>query len=258
MFPSSVLIRTRYVRVAESWLDEVPEQQSGQLAALRADVVYFREALRDTSSTGFYRAASRHGMINLAQPPETLLDAMNPGFRNEVRRAAKEGVQSHLVRVSPDAPHFTAELADYTKFHTERKLIAMPHHSLRIYATAGMLWSATASIDQIPIRTHFYICSAREALLIASFPRTLRGDIKPVARGWANRRLHFDCVAHFHQAGCLRYNLGGIGNAGSSNNEDIIKFKMEMRPETAIRYSYAQALSFKGHLFLLARKFVRG
>ena len=258
MLLSPVLIRTRPVRVAESWLDEDPALQRDQLVAKGVDVAYFREALRDTSDTGAYRASSRHGVISLTQQPDALLDAMNPGFRNEVRRAAKEGIQSCIVQARPNAPQLSAELIDYDAFHAERGLIAMPHTSLHLYASSGMLWSATAALGQTPIRTHFYIASAQEALLIASFPRTLREGIKPAAKGWANRRLHFDCMQHFHQAGCLRYNLGGIGNAGSSNNEDIIKFKMEMRPEIGLRYSYAQALTLKGRLFLLARKFVRG
>jgi len=134
----------------------------------------------------------------------------------------------------------------------------MRRHHLILYATHGLLWSATAKLDQTPIRTHFYICSGQESLLIASFPRTSQLDnIKTNIKGWANRRLHYDCIEYFHQAGCSRYNLGGIGNPGSSGNEDIIKFKMEMRPEISLRYTYAMPATAKGHIYLLARKFFR-
>jgi hypothetical protein len=255
---SPILIRDRHVRVAESWLDSQPDLQQGSLRAQGADVVYFREALKDARDAKLYRASARHGVIALDRPPETLLDAMNPGFRNEVRRAAKESIQSCIAPADPDSPGFAQALCDYDAFHAERGLTTVPHRNLRTYSKHGMLWLATASLGLTDIRTHFYICSAQEALLIASFPRTQgQGEIKPAAKGWANRRLHYDCIQHFHHAGCLRYNLGGIGNTGSTNNQDIIKFKMEMRPEIGLRYSYARPLTAKGHLYLLVRKFLR-
>lgn len=251
-----VIIRERYVRVAESWLDNEPDQQWAPLRAQRADVVYFRDAVDDVQDANLYYASSRHGVITLDRPPAALLDAMNAGFRNEVRRAAREGIHSCIALAKPSNSEFVGELLDYDLFHADRGLQAMPHHNLNVYARHGLLWSATVKIDQTPIRTHFYICSGHESLLIASFPRThQRNDIKAAAKGWANRRLHYDCIEHFYNAGYLRYNLGGIGNAGSANNEDIIKFKMEMSPEISLRYTYARPLTAKGYLYLLARKF---
>lgn len=250
-----VIIRERYVRVAESWLDDEPDQQWETLQALGADVVYFRDALDDVQDAKLYYTSSRHGVVTLDREPASLLDAMNAGFRNEVRRAAREGIHSCIAPSTPSDSEFAEQLRDYDLFHADRGLQAMPHHNLNVYAKHGLLWSATAKIDQTPIRTHFYICSEHESMLIASFPRThQRNDVKAAAKGWANRRLHYDCIAHFQNAGYLRYNLGGIGNAGSANNEDIIKFKMEMRPEISLRYTYARPLTTKGYLYLLVRK----
>lgn len=258
LYSQPVLIRERLVRVAESWLDIQPAEQTDVLRAQGADVVYFRESLHDIRDATHYHASSRHGVISLDQQPELLLESMNAGFRNEVRRAAREGIHSYIAQVNPFDDQFERELSDYIFFHSARGLAAMPRHNLEVYAKHGLLWSATAQIDQLPIRTHFYIGSAQESLLIASFPRTATSSaIKATAKGWANRRLHYDCIAYFHQAGCLRYNLGGIGNAGSSNNEDIIKFKMEMSPGISLRYTYARPLTAKGRLYLLARKFLK-
>ncbi len=244
-----IVYRKGPLRFCEVWFNTLPPQQAWQAHAGQADVLLFHESRVAVSerSTPF-----RNGVLALDQEPDTLFGALNSGFRNEVRRAQKEG-----VAVSTCAPVAAIDRVypAYAQFCQSKQIAVLSPALLGHYARAGRLFLSQASIGGAPLQGHLYVAGAEEAILLASFP--LPSDAPRKLVGWANRALHWADMQAFREHGLLRYNLGGMGNPVTEQTRPIVAFKNEMNPVEVMYYQDVAPVSRLGRCYFLLKMYFR-
>lgn len=194
------------------------------------------------------------GSISLFDELDLIFARLSPGFRNEVRRAEKEGVYtSYQTSLDILEECFTS----YIEFSKEKKIAFIRKSTLENYLSENSLLISRAIHKGIVIRYHLYVKSNFCCSLLASFPSlNKQNDYKKTFLGWANRFLHWSDMVHFKKAGIGSYSLGGIGNSIEAKNSGIAKFKHEMTPEVECRYNGIVAISLKYKIYRFLRKLI--
>ncbi len=244
-----IVYRKGPLRFCEVWFNALPPQQALQAHAGQADVLVLHESRVAVSARSI---PFRNGVLALDQELDALFGALNSGFRNEVRRAEKEG-----IAVSACAPVDAIDLVypAYQEFCRSKHIAALPRPLLGHYARGGFLFLSLASIGGVAVQAHLYIAGAEEAILLASFP--LPADVPRKLVGWANRALHWADIKALKELGMLRYNLGGMGNPVTEQTRPIVAFKKEMNPTEVMYYQDVVPVSRMGKCYLLLKKFFR-
>lgn len=243
-----IFYRKGFLRFCEVWFNEMPQQQAWQAHACKADVLVFHESRVALSARSL---PFRNGVLNLDKDLDTLFGALNSGFRNEVRRAEKEG-----IAVSSCMPVGAIDRIYplYRQFCNDKHIAALARQLLEHYERAGHLFLSEASIGGAPVQAHLYFAGAAEAILLASFQIPSNAPRKLV--GWANRALHWADIKTFKERGVLRYNLGGMGNPVTEQTLPIVAFKNEMKPTEVMYYQDVGPVSRKGKCYFLLKKFL--
>lgn len=244
-----IVYRKGLLRFCEVWFNELPQQQAWQAHACQADVLVFHESRVAVSARS---SPFRNGVLTLDKDLNTLFGALNSGFRNEVRRAEKEGI---AVSVCAPVDGIDRIYPAYRKFCQDKHIGALARQLLGHYARAGRLFLSEASIGGAPVQAHLYFADAAEAILLASFP--LPSDAPRKLVGWANRALHWADIKAFKERGVLRYNLGGMGNPVTEQTLSIVAFKNEMNPTEVMYYQDMVPVSLQGKCYFLLKKFLR-
>ncbi len=244
-----IVYRKGLLRFCEVWFNELPQQQAWQAHACRADVLVFHESRVAVSARS---SPFRNGVLNLDKDLDTLFGALNSGFRNEVRRAEKEGFAVSACEPIDDIDRIYPL---YQQFCQCKQIAALERQLLGHYGRAGHLFLSEASIGGAPVQVHLYFAGTAEAFMLASFPLPSEAPRKLV--GWANRALHWADIKTFKARGLLRYNLGGIGNPVTEQTLPIVAFKNEMNPTEVMYYEDVGPVSRKGEYYFLLKKFLR-
>ncbi len=194
------------------------------------------------------------GSISLTDDLDAIFAKFSPGFKNEIRRAEKEGV---YVSFETNSDILKDCLNSYVKFSEEKKIAHLRQSTLETYLSENSLLVSRAMHKEIVIRYHLYIKSSACCSLLASFPSFGLGtDYKKNFLGWANRFLHWTDMIYFKNVGIQSYSLGGIGNLTEAKSSGIAKFKHEMTPEIECRYNGIVALSLKYKIYRFLRRLI--
>lgn len=235
------------IRKIEVWFNEKPSISE----KIQADLVYFKESKVDVHHA---LAPIRNAIKDLTESKENLMKSCVEKFQYEVRRAKKEGVVSSVVACN-SLKEFEPIYTSYVSFSKKKGLGYLRKNFFAALLLENKLYVTVANYLDKPVRFHLYRRENFEVILLASFPASESAySIEPKLSGWANRMLHYDDMMSFKDLGVERYNLGGIGNVGSTGNENVIKFKMEMNPTIGEYFSGVFPLTIKGRLFLKAKK----
>lgn len=251
--PPIISTRSFPAKTAEVWLANETAQAIKISKSMGVDVLYLRDTEVPPKSNA-EKFAFLNGELALTKSLEDLFSGLDSSFRNEVRRAQKEGVKIELTTPA-SANIISSEIEDYINFSISKNLIPIPKKKLIAYASNGILIIGTAFYEGNPIRSHFYISSNNRILLVASFPRASSLNMKQNLLGWANRYLHWESIVFSKKVGLKYYSLGGIGNPGSNNNKNIVTFKSEMNPGNSTSYNYAIPLTTLGKVILYLAEF---
>jgi hypothetical protein len=196
-------------------------------------------------------------VIDLNVDEDAIFGNFDKKFRYEVRRAEREGYSAAFINETGWAV-FEDAFQGYLAFSKRKNLPIIPVKALRMYSAAGALTLATAMHGGNPLQYHIYLSDREEAILLGSFVGPEGATAEDKVTGWANRMLHWQDMRWFRQHGLLRYNLGGIGNRGSRNNENIIRFKLEMAPRIDTYYHGIVSATKRAKLAQHVRTLIRG
>ncbi len=244
-----IVYRKGPLRFCEVWFNTLPPEQAWQAHAGQADVLVFHESRTAVSARSI---PFRNGVLALNQELDALFGALNSGFRNEVRRAEKEGI---TLSVFAPIDAIDRVYPDYHEFCRSKHIAPLPQPLLGHYARSGCLFLSQASIGGVAVQAHLYFAGAEETILLASFP--LPADAPRKLVGWANRALHWTDIKAFKEHGILRYNLGGMGNPITEQTRPIVAFKNEMNPTEVMYYQDVAPVSRLGKCYFLLNKFFR-
>jgi hypothetical protein len=237
------------LRYSEVWFNEVSQNGNWQDRYGDVDAIVFHESRVPVSPRSI---PFRNGVVALKPDLDLLFAMFNSGFRNEVRRARKEGIVAGRCIAVDNIGNFYAA---YARFCRSKNIAALSHALLQHYARARYLFVSEATLGAKAVQAHIYFAGTDEAMLLASFP--LCADVPSKVMGWANRALHWADIVQFKEAGLLRCNLGGMGNPVTENNRAIVAFKNEMCPNEVVYYQDAVAVSLLGKCYFWSKKFMR-
>lgn len=237
------------LRFCEVWFNEAPPKGNWLAPYRNVDVILFMESRVAVSPRS---SPFRNGVVALEPATNQLFSMFNSGFRNEVRRASKEGITSGP---STAVDGLGAAYLAYARFCRSKHITAMSYATLKRYDRAGHLLVSVATLGSIVVQVHLYMVGMDEAVLLASFP--MCADVPGKVTGWANRALHWADIVQFKEAGLLWCNLGGMGNPVTDHNRAIVAFKNEMCPAEVFYYQDAVAVSLLGKCYLWLKRLIK-
>jgi hypothetical protein len=216
-----------------------------------ADILEFRESYHELK--GLY--PFNDGTIDLHKPLTEIFEKFDKGFKYEVRRAEKENLTC-AVLVNIDPGLLRSIFDQFNIFCESKNIPVIAFEFLQLYHAHHMLEISVARLDEIALQYHIYFVSEQECILLASFP-SLNANVKKNLIGFANRLLHWFDIQNAHNRQKKIYNLGGIGNSGLADTQGIVKFKLEMSPDSKTYYHGIIPVTLKGKIFLKAKALIK-
>lgn len=216
-----ICFNSRYQKVVEYWFwdqYELPLDKG-------VDLLTFKEARINLLGK---LNSFINGVIDLSVHADVIMESFDKNYRYEVRRAGKENIQSSVIDL--EKTKFEDIFKLYKTFSLQKNIGYLSLNQLHRYLCAGRIVVSKSYWQGKDYQYHIYFSNEKEAILLASFPNVSLVDVESKYFGWANRKLHSDDIMYFQSMGLRYYNLGGIGNANSKDNENIIRFKKEMSP----------------------------
>lgn len=233
------------------WFNE--HDDWSRYASLPVDLLEF---MNSSSALDARLSPFKNGVIELTRGLDVVYDALDKGFKYEVRRAEKENIVCQELK-DLRSPTLQDIFRMYRAFSLEKKIPVTPLQFFELYANANTLKVSTATLGNDVVQYHIYFSSAEERILLASFPDSRSAGLKKSVIGYANRSLHWFDIQKSHEAGVKKYNLGGIGNFPNAEMNGIAKFKKEMSPETEICYHGIIPRSVLGKILLNVKTWVK-
>ncbi|MCX6181562.1 MAG: peptidoglycan bridge formation glycyltransferase FemA/FemB family protein [Bacteroidetes bacterium] len=158
--------------------------------------------------------------IDLNLKEEAIFDAFKANYKNEIRRAEKEGI-SFVVVDTPSEKEFLHFNSEYNRFCAQKNLVPLGEDVGLAYIKSGKFIITRAMINDQEILTHTYVHDAGRIRLYTSSHNIDFADEK--LRGWANKYLHWKDIQYSINSGYKLYDLGGLDFV---NTPGISKFKI--------------------------------
>jgi hypothetical protein len=237
------------IRIGEVWYGDQP---SGEV-----DLV--RHRMRPQPVAGGRCEPFNTLFVDLTQPEDTLLNAIAKGTRQEIRRAAKDGVTCEVVEGARVRELVGTFVTFFNEFSRGKGLPEIPRAIIDPYVAAGVLdlSRVVRAEDGATLVWHAYYRSATHARLLrsASLFRASGDSAFRSLVGRANRLLHWEDMRRLKQGGLSVYDLGGFwANATDPVQVGINKFKEEFGGRVVGAYECEEGVTLKGKLFLHAKR----
>lgn len=234
------------LRFCEVWFNKELQVKGRNELYADADVLVFHESHVPVLLSS---SPLKNGVLTLDISAEQLFATFDRAFRNNVRRASKEGIVFNFGSTMRD---LDAVYSTYKQFCKNKQIAFMSYFLLKHYAQTGHLLISKAMLGNSIVQSHIYLVEKEEAILLASIP--IDGDVSGQLLGWTNRALHWADIVRFKEAGLLRYNLGGMGNPVTEHNRSIVAFKQEMHPAEVIYYHDTVPISQLGKVYFFLKE----
>lgn len=189
---------------------------------------------------------------------DELLKSFKSNYRNEIRRAEKEGATSSVI-TGNDSPEDIKQIVDrFEKTYNDmfeakgmsnrfnRNMMMSGLNKKQIIITIGIIKEYTVF--------HAYQVDGLNAVLMYSASPLWENGDKQAANliGWVNKYLHWNDMLWMKDNQFLRYEWGGVGDI--DNPSGIAKFKMGFGGELVKYNNYIVARSIKGYLYIFYLK----
>jgi hypothetical protein len=160
-------------------------------------------------------------VIDLRRTEDALLADIKSGYRNEIRRATREGVLHH-VDLWPPTSSLQRYLDSYRRFAHTKGLRPLDFGRLAALSRRGSLSITTAQVAGEDITYHSYLVDPgqRARLLYSHHDVRFTSDVE---RARINKFHHWHDMLFFRQAGVAHYDWGGVDFAAPAG---IASFKM--------------------------------
>jgi lipid II:glycine glycyltransferase (peptidoglycan interpeptide bridge formation enzyme) len=195
---------------------------------------------------------------NLLCEEDKLWSLLNKNYRNEIKRAKKEGIVTKSF-VGQQAINQSGLLDTFEGMYNKMfESKGMGNRLNRIYVEAAlkanqMTLTCAYYNDQILV-IHAYVNDSKNALLLYSTSLLWEEDNKELGKkiGWSNKLLHWDDMNAFKKNGLYTYEWGGIQSCNDPNGID--KFKMGFGGSVVQYDNYIIARTLLGALYILLIK----
>jgi hypothetical protein len=230
----------------ERWFFDRP------LAADAVRVVYYYNCKSRDEFAGFRRRAKFTQLIDVEKSDEELLADLGASTRNEVRRAAKDGV-SMEVGASPEE-----FIAFYDQFAVGKGLPRLSAKEINSYWPHLLVTKAVFEGEILVMHSSLLDIEGKRgaSLHSASVFRNLEDSTKRRVVGRANRFLHYQDFMKCRDRGMRIYDMGGCSpNTTDVELARITEFKQSFGGELVEESNYASALA---GLAQRAKRMLRG
>ena len=240
------------LRIAEYWADEPAEPVDADL------IRWFQQP---QVRAGMFCREFFTILIDLTSDEEQVFAAIEKDTRYEIRRAqTKDDLTCELI--NPDADTLRIFCDYYDQFAKQKAQAPLDRAWLKLLLDVeAMRLSRSHHAGGETLVWHSYHWMNRRATLLNS-ASSLRGTDDAARRqmiGRANRLLHWRDMLSFKAAGAEAYDFGGWYE-GKTNEQrlKINHFKEEFGGEIVKNYICEHAVTWKGKLFLTARRLMLG
>lgn len=243
-------IRRKFIVRRDLWFDEPRDDRGADLMVF----YHWSEAVDPAA------ALEVHSLeIDLSEDPARIFGRFSDTTRNEINRAAKEGI-SFQLRADPPRETIEEFFSFYRRFSADRGLGSADPVWMHDYAAQGaLILSWACAPDGAPLVWHSYSRVAGWIRLLHSVSPGESGPAQRKMTGWANRRLHWMDMLEARRLGIGRFDFGGW-YSGSTDQKllRINAFKEQFGGCKTRRYHSMLPVSAKGKLYLETRRRLKG
>lgn len=233
------------------WYAEKPIDESG--------IIQYREALfrPKTASTEFETLLS-----DLTETEEEIVAKYSKNCRYEVRRAAKENIQTEMKTGQTLTQKDIEEFCDFfVEFWASKGVEYKEADKLKQeiidYAAENAFAITSASVNGKKIIYHTYVLDDTRVRLYHSASLYRQDEEVPQSLvGMANRYLHKEDMLYFKNAGKTKYDWGGAGKTEDVIN--ITKFKESFGGVPVTYYDFCEIKGIKAGLVTLLSNIKNG
>lgn len=232
--------RKHGISFATIWYAERPLQESG--------ILQYREALFQPGNASEFETL----LSDLTETEEAIIANFSKNCRYEVRRAAKEKIETEIKTGSALTEEDIAEFCDFfvefwASKGVEYQEIDKLKREIMEYAGQNAFAITSASVNGKKIVYHTYVTDDTCVRLYHS--ASLYRQDAEVAQslvGMANRYLHKEDMLYFKRAGKTAYDWGGAGRTEEVIN--ITRFKESFGGTPVTYYDFTEVKGFRAKL----------
>jgi hypothetical protein len=198
---------------------------------------------------------------NLETPERDLFVVFGQTLRNEIRRAFQKDDCKTTYHWPVSENIYESFMVKHKDFAISKNFKPLDKDLFDAYRKANRLVLSTVSLPQAePLAWHAFVISLNFVRYVAGLTIATSNQAQPlnalVAR--ANKGLFWSDLLYFKAMGFKTFDWGGIftGQSLSATQENINNFKQRFGGKSIVLYDLQSAHSLKGHLYLIARKFL--
>jgi hypothetical protein len=241
----------------KKWLLKIAEIYFGlpsDVQNLSADIVIINQSPIMCSGASPFHTLH----LNLLQPVDTLLEAIDKQVRYEIRRSETKDSLTIIVTATPDVDALHSFESFYNHFAESKGLSACRYEYLLMLSKHnGLIISNVCDANGDCLVAHAYIVGGKRARLLhsASVFRDTVDKSERALHGRANRLLHWKDILHFKENGYNIYDFGGIGDLSQNPVlAGINEFKMKFGGTQVTEYNSVRANTILGKMALLVQQ----
>lgn len=228
----------------------------------KCDVVYMHTNEEENIPNAIknkYIYHEQYTLVNdLLLDEETIFEGFNKNYKNEIRRAMKEGVKCSIVLGSSSLVNKEVDCFErvYNKMFASKGLSNKFNRRLVLSGLNKKQIIITKSIFEGKecIVYHAYLADGNKTMLMYSASTLSEAGNKEYSNliGWMNKYLHWFDMVWFKNNGYSKYEWGGINSIDEPNG--IARFKMGFNGTKKRYLNYLTATSLFGRIYLLLVK----
>ncbi len=200
---------------------------------------------------------------DLTQDEDTLLSLMNKNYRNEIRRAEREGAEAYFYKAC-DILEDNTILDEFVEVYM-RFCEAMDNVKLKHDLDMKKVWNyisndcvlLTKGIQSDAVVFHLYVMDSSNAVLCYS-ASDFRDSKDRALAGRLNKMLHWKDMLHLKSLGCKAYDWGNVSTADTEKYNGIDVFKAGFGGEPRRVWNALAANSLLGNMAVIGKKIILG
>lgn len=174
----------------------------------------------------------------MSKSTDEIFSGIKSNFRNEIRRAEKEGV---TLAIEENVASFVKY---YNDFAIQKGLYAITTKNVVKYPSSIITKAIGPSAEVLTYHAYIIDEDDKRVYLLYSASNRLDESVDTKLIGYANKFLHFKDIEMFKQKGMAIYDFNGIGGGGdfSKPATGIRLFKMSFGGTTVPTFNYYSPL----------------
>lgn len=222
------------------------------------DVVYMHSNDEENKSTVITKNCITHAQYTLENDltidEDELFSGINKNYKNEIRRAVKEGTDCEVFNC--DSAKLKQEIDQFELVYNRMFEAKGMNNSFNRRLICSGLDAGQVIISRSTIGNndcvvfHAYLVDGMKAMLMYSASTLSNSENRNISKtiGWMNKYLHWFDMKWFKNNGYTGYEWGGINSVEEPNG--IAKFKMGFNGKIRLYMNYLTANSLLGNVYI--------